>query len=233
MFNVLLQVLDDGRLTDGQGRTVDFKNTVIVMTSNIGSAEIQRLGSAQAPEWEVEAKVRELLNQHFRPEFLNRVDEIIVFHPLTREQLTKIVDVQVEQLRKRLGLRNLKLTITDRAKQLLAEEGYDPSYGARPLRRVIQQRIENPLASAILRGEFPEGQTIKIDVDEGCRAFTFSAGTEPIERVEGELEEEPAEAVLQVGGNSQRRSGVGDFSGHRVAFGGGPGRPSANAGSFV
>jgi ATP-dependent Clp protease ATP-binding subunit ClpB len=173
VFNVLLQVLDDGRLTDGQGRTVNFKNTVIAMTSNIGSAEIQKLASREAPEWEVEAAIKELLKQQFRPEFLNRIDEVILFHSLNKEQLTKIVDVQLESLRKRLALRNLKLSLTDAAKKLLADEGYDPNYGARPLKRVIQQRIENPLATKILNGEFSEGSMIVIDAkDSGVFSFT-------------------------------------------------------------
>jgi len=175
VFNVLLQVLDDGRLTDGQGRTVNFKNTVIVMTSNIGSAEIQKLASKQAPEWEVEAAIRELLKLNFRPEFLNRIDETILFHTLTREQLDKIVDVQLEYLRKRLAARHLKLELSDSARHLLSEEGYDPAYGARPLKRVIQQRIENPLASAILSGQFGEGDTVVVDVDPKKHDFNFEA----------------------------------------------------------
>jgi len=187
VFNVLLQVLDDGRLTDGQGRTVNFKNTVIVMTSNIGSQEIQKLAGQEAPEWEVEAAIKELLKQHFRPEFLNRIDEVIVFHTLTRAQLTKIVDVQLRQLQKRLATRNIKLTVTDRAKELLGEEGYDPTYGARPLRRVIQQRIENPLSSRILKGEFGEGDTVQIDADPKRHEFNFSKSSTP---VEAELVEE-------------------------------------------
>jgi ATP-dependent Clp protease ATP-binding subunit ClpB len=181
VFNVLLQVLDDGRLTDGQGRTVDFKNTVIVMTSNIGSQQIMELTAKNAQEWEIEAAVREMLKTHFRPEFLNRVDETIVFHPLGKEQLTRIVDVQLEHLRKRLATRSIKLQVSDAAKRLLAEEGYDPAYGARPLRRVIQQRIENPLASRILKGEFAEGDTVRIDVDAAKHDFTFDKGRETVE----------------------------------------------------
>jgi ATP-dependent Clp protease ATP-binding subunit ClpB len=176
VFNVLLQVLDDGRLTDGQGRTVNFKNTVIVMTSNIGSAEIQRLGGENAQEWEIEAAVKEMLKQHFRPEFLNRIDETIVFHPLQKEQLTKIVDVQLEHLRKRLSARHLTLNISDAAKKLLAEEGYDPVYGARPLKRVIQQRVENPLAQRILGGDYVEGDVVRVDVDNAKHDFTFGKG---------------------------------------------------------
>jgi ATP-dependent Clp protease ATP-binding subunit ClpB len=189
VFNVLLQVLDDGRLTDGQGRTVNFKNTVIVMTSNIGSSEIQKLAGREAEEWEVEAAVKELLKDHFRPEFLNRIDEVILFHSLSKEQITKIVDVQLDHLRKRLADRNLKLFLTDAARKLLAEEGYDPVYGARPLKRVIQQRIENPLAGKILSGDFKEGETISIDVDKNKHEFTFKKG---YDEVEGELVEEHA-----------------------------------------
>ncbi len=173
VFNVLLQVLDDGRLTDGQGRTVNFKNTVIVMTSNLGSAEIQKLSAKQAPEWEVEAAVKNLLRDHFRPEFLNRIDETILFHTLSREQLDKIVDVQLATLRRRLGDRNLKLDLTDDARKLLAEEGYDPAYGARPLRRVIQQRIENPLARHLLAGDFGDGDTVRVAVNPARHDFSF------------------------------------------------------------
>jgi ATP-dependent Clp protease ATP-binding subunit ClpB len=181
IFNVLLQVLDDGRLTDGQGRTVDFKNTVIVMTSNIGSTQIQELSSKGADEWEIEAAVKEMLKQQFRPEFLNRVDETIVFHPLSKQQLTRIVDVQLENLRKRLTSRGLKLSISDDAKKLLAEEGYDPVYGARPLKRVIQQRIENALAQRILKGEFVEGDTIVISTDAAKHEFVFNKGQQAVE----------------------------------------------------
>jgi ATP-dependent Clp protease ATP-binding subunit ClpB len=171
VFNVLLQVLDDGRLTDGQGRTVNFKNTVIVMTSNIGSAEIQKLAGREAESWEIEAAVKSLLKDHFRPEFLNRIDETILFHSLSRDQIGKIVDVQLDHLRKRLSDRHLNLSISPKAIQLLAEEGYDPAYGARPLKRVIQQRIENPVASKILAGEFGEGDTVQIDADPNKQVF--------------------------------------------------------------
>ena len=176
VFNVLLQVLDDGRLTDGQGRMANFKNTVIAMTSNIGSAEIQKLATREAPEWEVEAAVKDLLKLNFRPEFLNRIDETITFHMLSREQLAKIVDVQLNHLRKRLGMRNLKLEISEAATKLIGEEGYDLTYGARPLKRVIQQRIENPLAAKILNGDFAEGQTIHVDVDPAKHDFSFEVG---------------------------------------------------------
>jgi ATP-dependent Clp protease ATP-binding subunit ClpB len=173
VFNVLLQVLDDGRLTDGQGRTVNFKNAVIVMTSNLGSNVIQDLTSKGSEEWEIEAAVRDLLKQAFRPEFLNRIDETIIFHPLGKEQLAKIVDVQLGNLRKRLVQRNMQLVIDAAAEKLLAEEGYDPTFGARPLKRGIQQRIENPLAQKILSGEFGEGDSIHIGVDRAKQDFKF------------------------------------------------------------
>ena len=183
VFNVLLQVLDDGRLTDGQGRTVNFKNTVIVMTSNLGSAEIQKLTTAQAEPWEVEARVKALLKEQFRPEFLNRIDETILFHSLNRDQITGIVEVQLRQLRSRLAARGLTLVLEPEAKKLLAEEGYDPEYGARPLKRVIQQRLENPLAGRILSGAFTEGNTIHVGVDEGRHAFTFEVGADGKEEI--------------------------------------------------
>jgi ATP-dependent Clp protease ATP-binding subunit ClpB len=189
VFNVLLQVLDDGRLTDGQGRTVNFKNAVIVMTSNIGSQQIQDLTSKNAEEWEIEAAVKDMLKQYFRPEFLNRIDETILFHPLGKDQLKAIVDVQLNYLRKRLASRELKFVIDEEAERLLAEEGYDPTYGARPLKRVIQQRIENPLAQKILAGEFGEGDTIHVTVDSAKHDFKFERG---VEVVEGELVEENA-----------------------------------------
>jgi ATP-dependent Clp protease ATP-binding subunit ClpB len=157
---------------------------MIVMTSNIGSSEIQKLASKEAPEWEVEAAVKNLLRDHFRPEFLNRIDETILFHSLSREQLGKIVQVQLESLRRRLAQRNLKLAISEEATKLLGEEGYDPTYGARPLKRVIQQRIENPLASHLLRGDFVDGDTIHIGVNPSKHDFSFEKHTEV---VEGEL----------------------------------------------
>ena len=184
VFNVLLQVLDDGRLTDGQGRTVDFKNTVIVMTSNIGSQQIQEMTGQRAEEWEIEAAVRDMLKNVFRPEFLNRIDETIVFHPLSKEQLTKIVGIQIQMLQKRLSSRNMRLELSAPAYKLLAEEGYDPNYGARPLKRVIQQHIENPLANQILRGEFSDGDLIQVGVNEKRHDFSFTKGRNTIE---GEL----------------------------------------------
>ena len=173
VFNVLLQVLDDGRLTDGHGRTVDFRNTIIAMTSNLGSEHIQRLAEGGGTEIEVEMAVKQVLRDHFRPEFLNRVDETIVFHRLSQENLRGIVDIQVQHLRKRLADRGMTLTLTDAAKDKLAADGYDPVYGARPLKRIIQQEIENPIAKRILAGEFVEGTAVTVDV-EG-EMFSFSA----------------------------------------------------------
>ncbi len=143
---MLLQILDDGRLTDGQGRTVDFRNTVIIMTSNIRSAE--------------------QLRDHFRPEFLNRIDEVVVFEALSREQLTEIVELQLRRLRERLAERRVELELTDAAKEAIAEAGWDPAYGARPLKRAIQRMLENPLALELLEGRFSEGDTVRVDVGE-------------------------------------------------------------------
>src|SRR6185369_2700893 len=151
--NVLLQVLDDGRLTDGQGRTVDFTNTIIVMTSNIGSSEILNMTEGGALDVEVEAHVRGLLKQVLRPELLNRIDETIIFHQLSKDDLIEIVDIQIARLGKRLKDRGLLIEVTPAAKLALANEGYDPQFGARPLKRVIQQRIENQIATRILAGE--------------------------------------------------------------------------------
>jgi ATP-dependent Clp protease ATP-binding subunit ClpB len=161
VFNVLLQILDDGRMTDGHGRTVDFKNTIIIMTSNVGSQWIHELGTRDRAE--MERRVTDALRSTFKPEFLNRIDEIIIFHNLTPEQIGAIVDIQVERLRKRLGERHLELRLSDAAKSLLARRGYDPVYGARPLKRAIQQLIENPLALEILKGRFPEGSRVLAD----------------------------------------------------------------------
>ena len=169
-FNVLLQVLDDGRLTDGHGRTVDFKNTVIVMTSNLGSHRIQELGPG-ADYDRMKAAVMEVVSQHFRPEFINRVDDVVVFHALGREQIRVIVDIQLAHLRRRLAERDMKLELTDAAVDRLAEAGFDPVYGARPLKRAIQQQVENPLAQRILRGEFGPGATVQVDAADDGLAF--------------------------------------------------------------
>ncbi|MEJ2647974.1 MAG: ATP-dependent chaperone ClpB [Sedimentisphaerales bacterium] len=171
VFNVMLQVFDDGRLTDGKGRTVDFKNTVVIMTSNIASQQIQKLTEESGADWEIEAHVKEALKQLFKPEFLNRIDEIVVFHMLSRENLAKIVDIQLEYLAQRLHRRNIEVEFSDNARKQIMDEGYDPAFGARPLKRTIQQRIENPLASELLAGKFSEGDKIKIDSD--THKFTF------------------------------------------------------------
>jgi len=172
VFNVLLQVLDDGRLTDGHGRTVDFRNTLVVMTSNLGSDLIQQMSEAGADDVEVEAQVRDVLKHHFRPEFLNRVDETVIFGRLTREDLAAIVEIQLGQLRNHLADRKMQLQISDAAQQRLASDGYDPVYGARPLKRLIQQQIENPLARRILSGEFAPGDAIEISANGEAYAFT-------------------------------------------------------------
>jgi ATP-dependent Clp protease ATP-binding subunit ClpB len=166
VFNVLLQILDDGRLTDGQGRVVNFKNTVVIMTSNIASLVIQELTQRGASQDAVRTRVIEELRGSLRPEFLNRIDEVIVFQPLSREQIGEIIEIQLGRLRKLLADRKLSLQLTEAARQKLAEEGYDPVYGARPLKRVIQQRLQNPLALALLQGTFREGDIVLVEVDE-------------------------------------------------------------------
>lgn len=170
VFNILLQVLDDGRLTDSQGRVVDFKNTVIIMTSNLGSHKIQEMAGDSYEE--IKAAVMNSVNQHFRPEFVNRIDEIVVFHPLGQEQMAGIADIQLSRLRKRLQERDMDIVLSDEAMTQLVAVGYDPVYGARPLKRAIQQAIENPLSVKLLSGEFVAGDTIKVDVD-GQGNFTF------------------------------------------------------------
>jgi len=209
VFNVLLQLLDDGRLTDGQGRTVDFRNTIVVMTSNLGSQKIQEMTQQGAEDWEIEATVRDMIRrgpgadlsaeglspeeiarrgridarfdvgmreQFFRPELLNRIDEIVVFHQLKKEQIGRIAEIQLGRLRERLAERKMSLELTDAAKELLAREGWDPAYGARPLKRAIQQRIENPLATRILNGDFGAGDVVRVDAQG--HSFTFSNGKE-------------------------------------------------------
>ncbi|MGD9721066.1 MAG: ATP-dependent chaperone ClpB [Pirellulales bacterium] len=175
VFNVLLQVLDDGRLTDSHGHTVDFTNTIIVMTSNIGSQLIQQISQEGGSEEEIRNAVRGALQSSFLPEFLNRIDETIIFHPLDRTQIRKIVSLQVRRLAQQLEQHGLALDVTDEAMDAIAREGYDPLYGARPLKRVIQQQIQNPLASEILKGRFGEGATVRIDFREGEFTFERSA----------------------------------------------------------
>ncbi|MGE5618179.1 MAG: ATP-dependent chaperone ClpB [Sphingomonadaceae bacterium] len=173
VFNVMLQILDDGRLTDGQGRTVDFKNTVIVMTSNVGS-ELYRLGQTAGVEMrQVREQVAEALRAHFRPEFLNRIDEIVVFHPLEMSHLKRIVEIQLSRLQKRLEERKIGIELTDVAKDTLAAEGFDPVYGARPLKRTLQRRVLDPLAMKVLQGEFKPGDTVVVDAVNG--RLTFAA----------------------------------------------------------
>ena len=170
VFNVLLQVLDDGRLTDGQGRTVDFRNTVIIMTSNLGSQVIQEMAGERNYE-RMKSAVLEIVGGHFRPEFVNRIDEIVVFHPLGRGEIRRIVDIQVGYLKARLAERELGLELDDAARDRLGEAGFDPVYGARPLKRAIQQQLENPLAQRILKGEFTPGDLIRVSAAEGALAF--------------------------------------------------------------
>jgi len=170
VFNVLLQVLDDGRLTDGQGRTVDFRNTVIIMTSNLGSQVIQEY-AGEKNYAKMKSAVMEVVQQSFRPEFINRIDDIVVFHPLGTRQIRAIVDIQLTYLRKRLAERNMDLTLDDAARDALGEAGFDPVYGARPLKRAIQQQIENPLAQKILQGEFLPGDRIRVGTRDGQLTF--------------------------------------------------------------
>jgi len=169
VFNVLLQVLDDGRLTDSQGRTVDFRNTIIIMTSNLGSQYILEVAGVDE---EVERRVREVLRTHFRPEFLNRIDEVVIFRSLQREDLKLIIDIQLGRLRKLLKDRGITLALTDKAKDLLVQEGYDPAFGARPLKRTIQQRVADPLAVQILGGSIHAGEHLLVDALDGRLTFT-------------------------------------------------------------
>ena len=167
VFNVLLQVLDDGRLTDGQGRTVDFRNTVIVMTSNLGSQVIQEMSGEENYE-AMKKAVLEIVGQHFRPEFINRIDDIVVFHPLGREHIRRIVAIQTGYLRHRLADRDIRIELDEKASDLLGASGFDPVYGARPLKRAIQQQLENPLAQRILSGAFGPGDTIRVSAEDGA-----------------------------------------------------------------
>jgi len=150
---------------------VDFKNTVVIMTSNIASQQIQELTEEAGADWEIEAHVKEALKQHFKPEFLNRIDEVIVFHMLSKQDLRKIVDIQLNYLRARMQTRKIEIEFTDSARKQIMDEGYDPAFGARPLKRTIQQRLENPLAAQLLSGKFADGDTIKINGD--AHKFTF------------------------------------------------------------
>jgi ATP-dependent Clp protease ATP-binding subunit ClpB len=167
VFNVFLQIMDDGRLTDGKGRHVDFKNTILIMTSNIGSAYLQQAGTNPEKQEEAHEQVMEALRGHFKPEFLNRVDDVIFFNPLGKEQLTKIVDLRLRDLQNLLAGRKITLELTQKAKELIFSEGYDPVYGARPLKRAIQRLVQDPLAMKILDGEVLHGDTVKVDADKG------------------------------------------------------------------
>ncbi len=172
VFNVLLQILDDGRLTDSKGRVVDFKNTVLIMTSNLGSREIQAATTNPLADRDIKADVLQVLRDHFKPEFLNRIDDIVVFGQLGREQIASIIEIQLEKLRKNLDERGIKLELEESARELITQEGYDPVYGARPLKRAIQTLIQNPLAVKLLKGEIGSGQTVKAAAENG--AITFS-----------------------------------------------------------
>ncbi|MEO7815126.1 MAG: AAA family ATPase, partial [Sphingomicrobium sp.] len=173
VFNILLQVLDDGRLTDGQGRTVDFNNTKIILTSNLGSQYLASLGEDEDVA-KVESQVMEIVRGHFRPEFLNRLDEIILFHRLSASHMAPIVDIQVARLQRLLDDRKIRLDLTDAARLWLGRVGYDPVYGARPLKRAVQKYLQDPLADAILAGKVHDASTIK--VDEGDGALTLTPG---------------------------------------------------------
>ncbi len=183
VFNVLLQVLDDGRLTDGHGRTVSFKNTLIAMTSNIASQFVQDLSEHNAEQWEIEARLKDALKQTFRPEFLNRIDETVVFHSLSKENLAAIAEIQIGDLAKRLADRKISLEVASAAKLLIGELGYDPTFGARPMKRLIQQELENPLATKILTGQVEAGQHVIVDAQ--AKGFVFRVGRHP--QAEGEV----------------------------------------------
>jgi ATP-dependent Clp protease ATP-binding subunit ClpB len=186
VFSVFLQIMDDGRLTDSHGRTVDFKNCIIIMTSNVGSQYILDTPGTDETSYErMRQRVLEALRQHFRPEFLNRVDETLVFHALSQEELAQIVDIQVTWLQRRLEDRRIELEFSDEAKKLLAERGYDPVYGARPLKRVIQKMVETPLAKKIMAGEMPNGSRLRLSTDEQGVIFEVTA---PEERDKAVLE---------------------------------------------
>jgi ATP-dependent Clp protease ATP-binding subunit ClpB len=181
VFNVLLQVLDDGRLTDGQGRTVDFRNTVIVMTSNLASHKIQQMTDNDADPQLIKMEVMAEVKATFRPEFVNRIDEIVVFHPLARDQIASIARIQLRGLEQRLAKIDIRLDVSDEALKRLAEAGFDPVYGARPLKRAIQQEIENPLAKEILSGAFAAGDTVHVRERDGHIVFEKRIEAEPVE----------------------------------------------------
>jgi len=175
VFNLMLQILDDGRLTDGQGRTVDFKNTIVIMTSNIGSHRILEGGDFEV----MKRLVLEEMRHSFRPEFLNRVDEIVVFHALSEEHLKQIVDIQLGNLRKRLADRHITIELTDAARGHIVRTGYEPSYGARPLKRAIQRELENELARRLLRGDVRDHQHVRVDYNRDALTFEAERAAEP------------------------------------------------------
>jgi len=174
VFNVLLQILDDGRLTDSKGRVVDFKNTVLIMTSNLGSREIQSATENPLADRDIRTDVLQVLRDHFKPEFLNRIDDIVVFKQLGKEQIAAIIDVQLEKLRKNLAERGISLELDDASRERLVQEGYDPVYGARPLKRAIQSLIQNPLAVKLLNGEIGSGQVVRVTAKDGVMEFAPS-----------------------------------------------------------
>jgi ATP-dependent Clp protease ATP-binding subunit ClpB len=219
VFNVLLQVLDDGRLTDGQGRTVDFKNTLVIMTSNVGSQVIAasgvRPGDSEAYE-QMKRQVTDALRLQFRPEFLNRVDEVIVFHALTEADLAAIVELLIADLQRRLATQDLTLDLTPAARALIAREGTDPTFGARPLKRTIQRLVENPLARALIEGRFRPGQTIQVDADAVATTLVFTADGESVVADAGERRDargrgDEAETEAVGAGSSGRRRSVLDL----------------------
>jgi ATP-dependent Clp protease ATP-binding subunit ClpB len=173
VFNIFLQILDDGRLTDGQGRTVDFRNTVLIMTSNVGSQFLTELSDADDRD-EIETRVMESLRTHFKPEFLNRIDDVILYHQLGRSEIGTITEIQLRRVQKLLADRRLTLEVSPEAKELLADRGYDPQYGARPLKRAIQRMLQDPLAIELLEGRYPEGSKIRVDIDAAGASLTFS-----------------------------------------------------------
>jgi ATP-dependent Clp protease ATP-binding subunit ClpC len=183
VFNILLQILEDGRLTDGHGRTVDFRNTVVIMTSNLGTGDLDRQPFGfrsegrdnRGDQERLRNSVNEALKRAFRPEFLNRIDETIIFHPLTREQIVEVVGLMVQDVRQRLAERDITFELTPEASQWLADEGFDPVYGARPLRRAVQRHLENALSRGILSGEFQNGDHVVVEAADGGLALTKSA----------------------------------------------------------
>ncbi|MXX28738.1 MAG: AAA domain-containing protein, partial [Gammaproteobacteria bacterium] len=177
VFNILLQVLDDGRLTDGHGRTVDFRNCVLVMTSNLGSEAIQAMAGEGDFE-RLKETVLGIVSQHFRPEFINRVDDLVVFHALNREQVARIAELQFGILRDRLEEQDIGIRLTDAAREALVDEGYDPVYGARPLKRAIQKRVENPLAAKLLAGDVAPGSEVGVQFQDGAFQFESGPGTQ-------------------------------------------------------